>query len=119
MVSSNKKSNEQRSAVEKESKRYNVAHYEHKKINKKISLIERNKELPSYARHNLMKDYGLQHNAQSVLESTGQKSKRTFKITGNSHESIIYFSLYKAKDIFFYLDIYLVGKQQFKCGYSE
>lgn len=34
-------------------------------------MVERNKELPGYARHHLMKDYVLQHTAQSVVESTG------------------------------------------------
>lgn len=45
----------------------------------------------------------------SLAESTSNR-KQGCRILGNSHESVLYYSLFKGSDIFFYLDIYMVTK---------
>ena len=68
-----------------------------------------NKDLLNFRKQNY-REYP-QNTNMSLADS---KNKQSYKIHGNSHHSIIYFSLYKAKDIFFYLDLYIVTKKRYK-----
>lgn len=44
-------------------------------------------------------------------ESTsGKATRQIFQIMNNSHESIVYYSLYKADNVFFYLEFFTVLK---------
>lgn len=41
---------------------------------------------------------------------SGKATRQIFQIINNSHESIIYYSLYKADNVFFYLEFFIVSK---------
>ena len=45
----------------------------------------------------------------SLAESSSHR-RQGCRIQGNSHDSTLYYSLFKGSDVFFYLDIYLVTK---------
>jgi hypothetical protein len=56
----------------------------------------------------------------SLADTESHKNaKQLFKIVGNSHESTVYFSLFKSEDIFFYLQFYIVSRVKSQKGYSE
>lgn len=44
----------------------------------------------------------------SLTDSSSLKNRQGYILKGNSHQSLVYYSLYKSIDIFFYLDLYTV-----------
>lgn len=50
---------------------------------------------------------------------SGKAARQIFQIMNNSHESIVYYSLYKADNVFFYLEFFIVSKKVNENSYHE